>query len=163
MITATDIQPSVWDVVPVREKWLKTAIKHFVMKIKASEKNNLIRVVLYGSVARGDYRDDSDIDVFVLVENGNIKDIQDRIFDAGFDISMSLCEAHDRWISFSPLALSLDSYASYPKGKPEIMPIYQNIAKDGIYLYDFGESEDNLAVVAAKKLEKAGIHYDVAR
>ncbi|MCL1940336.1 MAG: nucleotidyltransferase domain-containing protein, partial [Synergistaceae bacterium] len=42
------------------------ALETFVDRLKEREGDNLLKVVLFGSVARGDSRLYSDIDVFVL-------------------------------------------------------------------------------------------------
>jgi len=49
--------------------------------------NNLKGVLLYGSKARGDYNDDSDIDILVIVDTVN-PDVKDTIRDAVLDIQL---------------------------------------------------------------------------
>ena len=52
--------------------------------------NSLDSVILYGSYARGDYSEFSDIDVMLLVSLGDedIKKISDQISDLAFDVSI---------------------------------------------------------------------------
>jgi len=45
------------------------------------------RLVLYGSRARGDYDEDSDIDVAIIVE-GLSRDLKDRVLDLVIDLEM---------------------------------------------------------------------------
>ena len=44
-------------------------LKQYVNKIKAIYGSHLKTVILYGSYARGDYREDSDIDIMILLRN----------------------------------------------------------------------------------------------
>ena len=52
--------------------------------------NSLDSVIVYGSYARGDYSEFSDIDVMLLVSLGDedIKKISDQISDLAFDFMM---------------------------------------------------------------------------
>ncbi|MCL1874690.1 MAG: nucleotidyltransferase domain-containing protein [Synergistaceae bacterium] len=44
-------------------------IEEFIHRLHLAEGDNLLQVVLFGSVARGDDCDDSDIDIFILLKN----------------------------------------------------------------------------------------------
>jgi len=50
---------------------VKKALAEFVRRLHEAEGNNLLRVVLFGSMARGDFDEESDTDVFVLLREGN--------------------------------------------------------------------------------------------
>jgi len=47
---------------------VQTLIERFVERLREEFGDNLVSVVLYGSVARGDYRPDSDIDLLLVFE-----------------------------------------------------------------------------------------------
>ena len=47
----------------------KTILKELLQKLKQEWKGNLISLVLYGSVARGDFNENSDIDLLIVCEN----------------------------------------------------------------------------------------------
>lgn len=47
----------------------KKAIQESAKRLKKLLEKNLIKIVLYGSYARGDYKNFSDIDIFILVNN----------------------------------------------------------------------------------------------
>jgi predicted nucleotidyltransferase len=47
-----------------------------------------IELRLFGSVARGDDRDDSDIDVLVLLPRHVDHALEERVFDAAYDIEL---------------------------------------------------------------------------
>ena len=44
------------------------AIKEFIQRLRKAEGDNLMQVVLFGSVARGDDHEESDIDIFILLK-----------------------------------------------------------------------------------------------
>ena len=54
--------------------------------------DDLVKVVLYGSYARGDNRENSDIDIMVLVKASDdiIKEKMNEIYDFAFDIEWIL-------------------------------------------------------------------------
>ncbi|MBI5700288.1 nucleotidyltransferase domain-containing protein [Candidatus Saganbacteria bacterium] len=46
----------------------EVALKEFSGNLKSFAKNNIKQILLFGSKARGDFNNGSDIDVFILVE-----------------------------------------------------------------------------------------------
>jgi predicted nucleotidyltransferase len=59
--------------------------QEFAGIVKKRLKNNLKKIILFGSHARGDYNDSSDYDILVIVDKKN-KSIQDIILDACVEI-----------------------------------------------------------------------------
>jgi predicted nucleotidyltransferase len=108
----------------------KKALEAFLEKLQKQEGKNLLRVVLFGSVARGDSESDSDIDVFVLVENGTRAELRERIVDLAMDINL---EEGESKIYISPLISTLekDGY-----DRTIGLPVYYNLDEEGIVLYD---------------------------
>lgn len=51
---------------------------------------DLSKLIVYGSYARGDYREDSDIDVMILtpLSNQQIEKVENAVFDLAFDLEM---------------------------------------------------------------------------
>lgn len=58
----------------------KKGIDEFVKRIKSKYKNKVKKIILYGSYARGDYREESDVD-FLIVGDLNLDDVVDIITD----------------------------------------------------------------------------------
>jgi predicted nucleotidyltransferase len=110
----------------LREK----ALEVFLEKLQTQEGKNLLRVVLFGSVARGDSELDSDIDVFVLVERGARRELKERIVDLAMDINL---EEGESKVYISPFISTLEEYG-YSRAIG--LPVYYNIDEEGIVLYD---------------------------
>jgi predicted nucleotidyltransferase len=117
---------SAWEEIDrIREKSLEA----FVEKLKEQEGDNLLRVVLFGSVARGDSREDSDTDVFVLLKEGEKADFADcdRIVSIAIDVDW---EEGEYRTHLSPVVYSLKEYQ-----KCAWVPLFGNIEREGIVLY----------------------------
>lgn len=52
----------------IKEPYI-TLLNNMVKIMKEEFKDDLISVVLYGSVARGDNRNDSDVDLLIIIKN----------------------------------------------------------------------------------------------
>jgi predicted nucleotidyltransferase len=115
----------------LREK----ALRAFLEKLQEQEGKNLLRVVLFGSIARGDSEFDSDVDVFVLVKNTTEKELMDgfaidRIVDLAMDVNL---EEGESKIYISPFISTLEDYG-YARALG--IPVYYSIDEEGIVLYD---------------------------
>ncbi len=84
-------------------------------------------VILYGSVARGTYTADSDVDIMVLVDgdDAELRGYDERLSDVSTDISLKYLKV------FSIIDIS---YQEYLKWK-QILPFYRNVSEEGIVLY----------------------------
>ena len=53
-------------------------------------KNNLSKLIVYGSYARGDYKENSDIDVMILTpfSKEEIEQVENKIFDLAFELEL---------------------------------------------------------------------------
>ena len=70
--------------------YISNIIQDFAKNVRKILGNSLDSVIVYGSYARGDYSELSDIDVMLLVSLGEeeIKEISDQISDLAFDFMM---------------------------------------------------------------------------
>ena len=84
-----------------------------------------IRIVLYGSVARGDDTSDSDVDVAVFVLSRIDPGAEDRLSDVIVDMNLK----YDRVFS----VIDIDE-STYNKWR-EVTPFYQNVEREGVVLW----------------------------
>ena len=82
-------------------------------------------VILYGSRARGDFNESSDVDILILLNKDDItwedeKKIKYPLYDIEFETGKII----------SPLILSKSAWES----KHKITPFYQNVVREGIIL-----------------------------
>ena len=107
---------------------LTKVLQELTTQIQQLLGDKLNKIVLFGSYARGDNREWSDVDILVLTnlspqENDAIFHELNKIFSRlglEYDILLSLC---------------LIDKSSYDSRK-EFHPFYQNIEIDGVVLYD---------------------------
>lgn len=85
--------------------------------------DDIVEVVLYGSYARGDYSEDSDIDIAAVVQGSRV-DLQEKL-KIVWDVSAEIGLEHD--IVVSPTVIPYDEYVKYK----ETLPYYRNIAEEG--------------------------------
>jgi len=88
--------------------------------------SSVSQIILYGSFARGDNLENSDIDIMVLVAlpEEEIKYIRDRISDCAFDFLM------DYGVEISPMIIN-DSHFEY---WVDTLPFYRNVRDEGVAL-----------------------------
>lgn len=84
---------------------------------------DIVEIVLYGSYARGDFTEGSDIDL-VAVVRGSRLDLQEKL-KAIWDVSAELGLEND--IIVSPTVIPYDEFMKYKQS----LPYYRNIAEEG--------------------------------
>jgi predicted nucleotidyltransferase len=93
----------------------KTALLHLYGE-------RLREVILYGSYARGDYNEESDIDIMVILNDQNVNTI-DEVFSLS-DLTLHAILQHGKAISALPV--------SSQKYHNSLMPVYQEARREGI-------------------------------
>ena len=98
----------------------------FVQGTKKILKNNLSKLIVYGSYARGDYKENSDIDVMILtpLSKEEIEQVENSIFDLAFDLELEL------GIVINPV-LENEAHYRYWLGA---LPFYDDVEKEGIVI-----------------------------
>jgi len=99
------------------------ALKELERRLRASFQ--IESLILYGSVARGNSDEESDIDLLVITTQALPRSIRHRITDIVFDINLK----HDT--NFSTLVVDTQSWSSGPFS---ILPIYTEIMRDGVWI-----------------------------
>jgi len=109
----------------------KAVLNEITEKVCAAAKevlgDKLKRVILYGSYARGDYNEYSDVDIFVLADiaQEDCCDVGLTILDSLGDISLE----HN--ILICPHVTGYETFVSWLN----VLPFYMNVVKEGIELY----------------------------
>ncbi|MBQ7954931.1 MAG: nucleotidyltransferase domain-containing protein [Lachnospiraceae bacterium] len=85
--------------------------------------DDIVEIVLYGSYARGDYAEDSDIDIAAVV-HGSREELQEKL-KAVWDVSAELGVEND--IIVSPTVIPYEEFMKYK----QTLPYYRNIAEEG--------------------------------
>jgi predicted nucleotidyltransferase len=81
-------------------------------------------LILYGSYARGDFREDSDIDVLVLIDKDKVTmDDRRRVSSSLYKIEL------ETGVMISPFLSSKKDWASH-----KVTPFYENVNREGIVL-----------------------------
>ena len=110
------------------EQWEVKMLENYVNDMKSLYGKHLIYVILYGSRARGDFREDSDYDIMLLVDldDDSIKDLYGRRidldceYDRKYDVYIS---AHVRNVEF---------FKKWVRSHP----FYNNVWNEGVALYE---------------------------
>ena len=105
------------------EKILKDYTE-FLMEIYG---DHLKKVILYGSYARGDFHEGSDIDVMILVDldDSGIKQFSGRLSDETYDIN------YDRDVMIMPIVQNIDFFNKWVRA----YPFFNNVNNEGVELY----------------------------
>lgn len=86
--------------------------------------DHLNRIILYGSYARGDFRQDSDMDIMILadIQPEEISSYADKIYDITYDFEMQY------EVEINPSIQSIQTYEQWKS----VYPFFMNIEKDGV-------------------------------
>ena len=107
--------------------YMQEVLKEYAELIKEIYKSALKAVILYGSYARGDYTEDSDVDILILVDmaEDEIGKSRERLSSLTYDFN----EVHD--LKIMPEDIGEKQFAYWQP----VYPFYQNIEKDGVSIY----------------------------
>ncbi len=89
---------------------------------------HLKKVILYGSYARGDNTEESDIDIMILLDlpDTDIKKYRHELSGMTYDFNME----HD--LDIKPIAKNREHFSKWV----EVYPFYSNVKKEGVTLFD---------------------------
>ena len=101
----------------------------FTQELKKILGASLSKVIVYGSYARGDYRDNSDVDIMILVKmsDDEIREVKNEIYDLAFDFELST------GIDISPIIKNEDQYEYWV----DTLPFYRNVRDEGVVVSEW--------------------------
>lgn len=104
-------------------------LSEYTEEMKKIYGNSLRYVILYGSRARGDFREDSDYDIMVLVDlsDKKIKSLDDH----KLDVDCKYFNQYDMYIT--AFVRNIDFFNKWVRAHP----FYNNVWNEGVALYDY--------------------------
>lgn len=107
---------------------ISNVVDEFVKGANTILGNRVKKIILYGSYARGDYHEDSDIDIMILTDltDDEMYDFFVKISDMAYDIE----DENNFDITLSPLVKNIDKFNYWL----EALPFYMNVQREGVIL-----------------------------
>ena len=103
----------------------RAALDAYVARLREQYGDRLVRVVLFGSKARGDSDAESDLDVLVVLNDGDWR-FRDEVALAAYEPMI------EQGVVLSPLVVDVADYAWWQEHHA---PIYRSISMEGIDLW----------------------------
>ena len=107
-------------------KKIEKSINEFVTEANKMFGNRIKKIILYGSYARGDYEDSSDIDIMILTDmtDEEITEYSEKLWDFAYDIEL------ENDVLLSPTIKNIDKFNYWLKA----LPFYMNVEREGVVL-----------------------------
>lgn len=99
-------------------------IEKFIADVKNYLGSSVNSMIVYGSYARGDYTENSDIDILILVNSPEveIKKYEDQVIDYAFDLELEYGKC------LSPIIKNQEVFDYWS----DTLPFYRNIKREGV-------------------------------
>jgi predicted nucleotidyltransferase len=107
------------------EKRIEELIKEVNSGLYKKFKEKLTKIILFGSYARGDFDNESDLDLLVLIEDEEPVRYSDEIVD--FEVDLTI-----KYGILPSIILRNTGYFNDNKG---IIPFFRNVEKEGVEIY----------------------------
>lgn len=107
---------------------ISNIIDQFVKGVNEILGNRVKKIILYGSYARGDFNESSDIDIMILTDltDDEIIEYREKVWDYAYDLEFK----NNFDIQLSPLVKNIDKFNYWL----EALPFYMNVQKEGVVL-----------------------------
>lgn len=107
---------------------INKVIEEFVKEVNKILGKRIKKIILYGSYARGDFNDSSDIDIMILTDltDEEIIEYRSKVSDIAFDIEFE----NNFNVMISPLVKNIDKFNYWL----EALPFYMNVQKEGVVI-----------------------------
>ena len=130
----------------------KTLIERLIEALKRKYGDKFISLVVFGSVARGEARKDSDVDLLFIDSIPKRRlERQKEFMEVEKDLEGYLNELFDEgyFIDFSPIIKT-------PEEATRLSPLYLDMVEDAIIAYDKGDFFTKVLEKVRKRLEELG-------
>lgn len=106
---------------------IESVKKKIVNEVPNLMKTDLVKIIMFGSCARGDYSNDSDIDIALLTkcDRAEVKKYDDDLDELATEIAID---------NYSVVNFVCLPYAEFEQNK-SWYSLFKNISKEGIKLY----------------------------
>ena len=106
--------------------FIRDVVQEFANSMKMLFGAKLSRIMVYGSYARGDYTDSSDVDVMILVKipEDQIRDYTDRVSDCAFENLVKY------GVDISPVVKNEAHFNEWSDN----LPYYRNVRDEGVII-----------------------------
>lgn len=107
---------------------MKTLILQYVDSVRNIYGTHLKQVILYGSYARGDFTEDSDVDIMLLVDlnEEEAEQFSDELSEVGIEYNVD----HDIWMM--PVVKNIQNFFKWSTA----YPFYRSVKEEGVSLYE---------------------------
>ncbi len=119
----------------------RAALDGYLANLCGQYGDRLERVVLFGSKARGDFAPESDLDILVVLHDGDWR-LRDAVALAAFDPMI------EHGVVLSPLIVDVADYLWWQEHNA---PIYRNICAEGVDLWTKPRQLSSKSVWSAQK------------
>ncbi len=101
---------------------------NYITEIRNIFGGHLQEVILFGSYARGDFRNDSDIDIMILVDLDDMaaKEYQDQVCDETYDFNL------ENQVDIRPIIKNETHFRKWVN----VYPFYSNVNREGVKIFD---------------------------
>ena len=107
---------------------IKSLLDEYIVELKNIYGKHLQSVILYGSYARGDFNEESDIDIMILL---NLSD--EKIEEYRHQLSERTYEYYMRYnLDIKPIAKNRDHFMKWVDN----YPFYANVNREGVKLFE---------------------------
>ena len=106
----------------------QTQIKKAIQELKQGLVHRFgtdVELRIFGSVARGDYREYSDIDILVVLPVPVNNAVEEQVFDMAYDIEL------EYGLVIGTIVYSRDFWYS---DRAAVMPLYKNIQRESLFV-----------------------------
>ena len=104
---------------------LMKSLLHMSGDLKNIYGEYLVKIILYGSYARGEQTAESDVDIAVILKDGNTEKMHEDMIDIVVDYEL------DQGVTLSVIPIEFEQYKVWNK----TLPFYKNLDKEGIVLW----------------------------